>query len=91
MYDIPDDAVKVSWDEAYEQSVKLAEFRTGQLPPPELINGKDIVVVDELCETGRTLQFITDYLKDNGAGMVRSGVIHYKPPRVARRVSSPTG
>lgn len=134
---IPDDALRLTWDEVYEQSVRLAEqieqycretggqfdamlilprggyypgnivsrelgfesvdilhasigsyqdaqtkqedFRYGQMPPRELVAGKDILVIDEVCDTGKTLECLGRYLMENGAKSVKTGVMHYKP------------
>lgn len=134
---IPDDALRLSWDDVYEQSVRLAgqierhcretqeqfdymlivprggyypgnivarelgfespdilhasvgsykigttqqeDFRLGQMPPMDLVKGKHILVIDEVCDTGKTLEFLRDYLIKQGAEGVRTGVLHYKP------------
>jgi uncharacterized protein len=53
----------------------------GQLPSPEAVAGKRILIVDEVCDTGTTLQHMTQYLQDAGASDVHTAVVHYKPSR----------
>jgi hypoxanthine phosphoribosyltransferase len=137
MTDIPDDAIKITWEDAYDKSVKLAEliknhcektgerfdaivviprggyypanivsrrlgfeaddmlqasigsykqgttdrlpdFRLGQMPSDKDVQGKRLLIIDEVCDTGYTLAFLTKRLQDQGAALVRSGVLHYK-------------
>lgn len=56
-------------------------FRLGQMPPKEMVKGKDVLVIEEVCDTGQTLKFLTDWLREAGAGIVRTGVLHYKPDK----------
>jgi hypoxanthine phosphoribosyltransferase len=135
---IPDDALRLSWDDVYKQSVELAEkieaycketgdqfdtmlvlprggyypgnivsrelgfpsvnlvhasigsyddastrqrdeFQLGQMPPSEQIKNKHVLIIDEVCDTGKTLKFLQDYLVKQGAAEVKTGVLHYKP------------
>lgn len=137
MSDIPADAIRETWDSAYEKSIKLASmidnhcretgerfdvmvvvprggyypvniisrelgfgptdlihacigtyktasatrnnFELGQMPTAKQVAGKNILVIEEVCDTGHTLDFLTYYLKKAGAGLVRTAVLHYKP------------
>jgi uncharacterized protein len=140
MTDIPDDAVRESWDSVYKKSVALAqqiethcrqtgeqfdamivvprggyypanivarelgfssvnllhasigsyvqagagkqaEFKVGQLPTADEVRDRNLLVIDEVCDTGQTLAYLKDYLAKSGAGLVRFGVLHYKPER----------
>lgn len=56
-------------------------LKVGQMPPKELVEGKDLLIVEEVCDTGRTLSYVVDYLRENGAHSVRTGVLHYKSIR----------
>jgi len=58
---------------------RKASFELGQMPTDEEINGKNLIVLEEVCDTGRTLEFLTKRLKEQGAKLVRSGCLHYKP------------
>jgi hypoxanthine phosphoribosyltransferase len=138
MAEIPEDALRLSWDDVYNQSVELAsmieeqcartgeqfdvmvvlprggyypanivarelgfgatdllhasigsyddastnrqaEFKLGQMPAAEQVKGKNVLVIDEVCDTGQTLKFLTEHLHAAGAELVRVGVLHYKP------------
>jgi len=55
------------------------KYHLGQMPTPEEIKGKNLLIIEEVCDRGRTLTFLTDYLKEHGAALVRTGVLHDKP------------
>ena len=55
------------------------QFRYGQMPTPEDVKGLDLVIIEEVCDTGETLSHAEDLLRLAGAGLVRSGVLHFKP------------
>ncbi len=57
---------------------RQAEFELGQMPSKADVESKNLLIIDEVCDTGNTLDFLTKWLKDQGAGQVRSGVLHYK-------------
>lgn len=68
---------------SYEASARQRsdKFRLGQMPPKEMVKHKDVLVIEEVCDTGQTLKFLTDWLREAGAGTVRTGVLHYKPSK----------
>ena len=43
------------------------------------LSGKNILLVDEVADTGDSLQTAIDHVKGLGAAEVRSAVLHYKP------------
>lgn len=45
------------------------------------VKGADVVLVDDILDTGRTLQFAAGYLKDLGARSVKTCVLLDKPAR----------
>lgn len=55
------------------------EFMVGQMPLPDQITGKNLIIIDEVCDTGKTLNYLVECLYDMGANLVRSGVLHHKP------------
>lgn len=61
------------------KGTEQGEFEFGQMPVPEQVRGKDLLIIEEVCDTGKTLDYVYKYLKDNGAGLIRTGVLHYKP------------
>lgn len=66
---------------SYKQasSQRKSEFELGQMPTPEQVRGKNILIIEEVCDTGQTLKYLYDYLHQAGAGLIRTGVLHYKP------------
>jgi uncharacterized protein len=60
-------------------SERKADFELGQMPESEQVKGRDILIIEEVCDTGQTLEYLYKYLKENGAGRLRTGVLHYKP------------
>lgn len=54
-------------------------FALGQMPTREQLAGKNILIVEEVCDTGQTLDFLYKFLKENGAQLVRTGVLYHKP------------
>lgn len=60
------------------ESNRQAEFELGQMPSKADVESKNLLIIDEVCDTGNTLEFLTKWLKEQGAGQVRSGVLHYK-------------
>lgn len=51
----------------------------GQMPTTEDIAGNNVLIIDEVCDTGNTLTLLTDLLKLAGAGVIKTAVLHYKP------------
>jgi hypoxanthine phosphoribosyltransferase len=45
---------------------------------------KNILLVDEVADTGDTLQHAIDHVKALGAKGVRSAVLHYKPTSIVK-------
>ena len=65
-----------SYDEKTNQPGKIL---FGQIPPVELVKGANILIVDEVCDTGQTLYAAHKLMDDMGAETVISGVLQYKP------------
>lgn len=49
----------------------------------EGVNGKDVLIVDDILESGRTLDFATRLLKERGANSVKIAVLLEKPGKLA--------
>jgi hypoxanthine phosphoribosyltransferase len=60
-------------------STARTEFKLGQMPLGQEVSGKNLLIIEEVCDHGHTLKFLTDRLKEQGAELVRTGVLHYKP------------
>jgi hypoxanthine phosphoribosyltransferase len=54
-------------------------FEYGQMPREEDVADKDILIVEEVCDTGHTLVELHRILGEMGAKSLRSAVLHYKP------------
>jgi len=61
------------------QNNQLDRLSVGEMPAKDKVSGKKLLIIDEVCDTGETLAYVTDYLKKAGANAVKSGVLHYKP------------
>lgn len=55
------------------------KFAVGQMPASRQVRGKKLLVIEEVCDQGYTLQYLVDYLMHLGAKSVQTGVLHYKP------------
>lgn len=51
-----------------------------QFPSPELLAGRRVLIVDEVWDSGRTIDAVTRRVRDAG-GLPTTAVLHYKPGR----------
>lgn len=51
------------------------EVKTYRMPDPELIKGKDVWLFDDIADSGKTLQYLTDILTSYGAKRVYTCVL----------------
>lgn len=51
------------------------------LPPTVNVRGQDVLIVDDVVESGRTLQLVIEELSRYGAGKIRSLALYVKPWR----------
>lgn len=65
--------------ELYEEIGKPGKNVNVIQPIPWKLNGKRVLVVDDVSDTGMTLKVIIEHLKEMGASEVRVATIHYKP------------
>ncbi|HWB39012.1 MAG TPA: phosphoribosyltransferase family protein [Candidatus Saccharimonadales bacterium] len=72
------DMLHVSMTSYVSGTTKQEEFKLGQMPAKSQIRGRNLLIIDEVCDTGRTFEYLTNWLKEQGAALVRTGVIHYK-------------
>jgi len=68
---------------SYEHGVTQGndKFREGQFPTGTDISGKRVLIVDEVCDSGRTLKHVVAKIKALGAESVAVAVLHYKPTK----------
>jgi hypoxanthine phosphoribosyltransferase len=52
------------------------------------VSGRDVLLVDDILESGRTLAFAKDLLMARGAKSVRSAVLLHKPGHLAANIAS---
>ncbi len=50
-----------------------------QLPPKKFIEGREVLLIDDIADSGRSLSMAFDLLNSYGAVDVKTAVIHYKP------------
>ncbi|MDL5504190.1 MAG: phosphoribosyltransferase family protein, partial [Candidatus Methanoperedens sp.] len=48
------------------------------LPKETEISGKNVLVVDDVADTGESFSVILDYLKEKNPMEIRTAVVHYK-------------
>jgi hypothetical protein len=46
---------------------------------PDSLDGKKILIVDDVSDTGQTLKFIKKYVVEKGANEIKTCTLHYKP------------
>jgi hypoxanthine phosphoribosyltransferase len=72
--------------------VRVASYGTGTVSSgvPRLesdlyhpVEGRDVLLVDDICDSGRTLDFVSRHLCQKGARSVRTAVLLDKPSRRA--------
>lgn len=63
------------------ETERRGDFRYGQMPTPEEVKGKNLLIIEEVCDSGNTLHHLKGLLEFAGAGLIRTGVLHYKPSR----------
>lgn len=70
--------------------VKMASYQdtgsTGEVKQligiNERIRGREVVVVEDIVESGLTMKVMTDILRERGAGRVRIAALFHKPQRM---------
>ena len=73
------DMLHVSMNSYLVGTKQQEAFKLGQMPSREQIAGKNLLIIDEVCDSGRTFEFLCKWLTEQGAALVRTGVLHYKP------------
>ena len=57
------------------EGTEQQEVKTYRMPDPELIKGKDVWLFDDIADSGKTLQYLTDILTSYGAKRVYTCVL----------------
>jgi hypoxanthine phosphoribosyltransferase len=58
---------------------RKVDFTLGQMPTDDEVKGKNLLIIEEVCDTGHTMKFLNDRFMNQGATLVRTGALHYKP------------
>jgi hypoxanthine phosphoribosyltransferase len=66
---------------SYRDGTTAGRLELNYLPSGDEIEGKNLLLVDDILDTGRTLQALTRELRERGAGEVRTCVFLDKPAR----------
>jgi len=61
--------------EREEQADGTSEFKIAETPPSEMIVDRDVLIVDDLVSSGRTIHFLMDKIKRMGAKTVRACIL----------------
>lgn len=64
--------------EHYDDAGRRPAPTIARMPPDESLNGRSILIVDEVWESGRTLALVAERARAVGAD-VRTAVVHHKP------------
>ena len=46
-----------------------------RLPPPETLAGRDVLIVDDIYDSGQTMRFLTDAIQNTGPAGIKSCVL----------------
>lgn len=52
------------------------------------VSGKDVLIIDDILETGRTLAFATELMKERGATSVKTVVLLEKPGKLQANIKA---
>ena len=72
-----------AWSRSYRQGTTGGPLELAFLPPEEEFHGRSVLLVDDILDSGRTLQRIRTELLARGARAVRTCVLLDKPARRA--------
>ena len=64
---------------AHDSEVSAGKFKKGQVPLVTQVKGLSWLVVDDVFDTGKTIQEVSDDLLAHGAKSVKSACVYYKP------------
>lgn len=67
--------------ESYRDGVRPGEIELRYLPAQQELEGRELLLVDDILDTGRTLSFLKTKLKSCGAAGVATCVLFDKPSR----------
>lgn len=64
---------------SYRDGTRPGALELAQLPSEAALRGRDVLLVDDVCDTGRTLRALQSELARRGAARVRTCVLLQKP------------
>ncbi len=63
----------------HDKKISSGTFKKGQVPLVTHVKGLSWLIVDDIFDTGKTIQEVTDDLYKQGAASVKSACMYYKP------------
>ena len=63
------------------EAAPSGHIETGQLPAREQVAGKRVWIIDEVCDTGVTLEYVIKLLRSYGAADIHTAALHFKPKK----------
>lgn len=61
-----------------ENDNKQGQVEFYQMVGIEKIKGKKVIIIDEVCDSGKTLEAVTKRIEEMGAASIRTAVLHKK-------------
>ena len=77
-YNVPLDIIVAS---SYTKENKQSKLKLGKpsyLCFPDITKESKILIIDDLCDTGKTMQVVVDLYKEKGFNNIRTSVLYYK-------------
>ena len=70
----------------HDSKASSGSFKKGQVPLDTHVKGHSWLIVDDIFDTGGTIQEVTDDLYSKGASSVKSACVYYKPGKRQVRI-----
>lgn len=63
----------------HDDPTQIGDFKLGQVPSREDVEGQHMLVIDEISDTDKTLKMVVEKCHELGAASVKTAVTHFKP------------
>jgi hypoxanthine phosphoribosyltransferase len=73
---------------SYKHGTKSKDFKFVQDLDSE-VNGRHILIIEDIIDTGKTIKFVTNHLKTLGAASVEVAVFVYKTSNLQHKIDKP--
>ena len=77
-WDVPLDIIVSSSYTRENQQTELKLGKPSYLCFSDITKDSNILIVDDLCDTGKTMQVVVDLYKEKGFNNIRTSVLYYK-------------